>query len=102
VTDWLSLGASLVAGSSLAVVHFVGLWLTVRRVPSSSRSLLLLLGSSFARTGVTLTGFFVVASVDSSQLALCLAAFLLTRVVVLRRLGGQVAPALNTGRNLWN
>jgi len=93
MTDWLALGISLAIGTVAALLHFGGLWLTVRRIPSSSRPALLMLGSSLARTGLTLTGFFAVATVDSRQLPLCLVAFLLTRVGLLRRLGRQAPLA---------
>jgi F1F0 ATPase subunit 2 len=98
VADWLFLGISLAAGVGSAVVHFTGLWATVRRIPRSSRPTFLLLGSSIARTVFTLTVFFVVATIDLRQLPFCLVAFLLTRLVVLGLLGRQVSPALAEGR----
>jgi F1F0 ATPase subunit 2 len=102
VTDWLFLGISLGAGCALAVVHFTGLWVTVRRIALSSHSTLLLLGSSVARTLLTLTIFFGIATVDPRQLPFCLVAFLLTRLGILRLLGRHVPPAVPEGTHLCN
>ncbi len=86
MTDWLSLGVSLAAGLALGVLHFAGLWVTVRRMPTFRWPVLLTFGSFLARTAVTLSGFFLVARTDWRQLPVCVAVFLLARVAVLRQL----------------
>jgi len=102
VTDWLLLAMSLAVGLALSLVHFAGLWVTVRRIPTSSSPALLLLGSGIGRTVFTFTGFYLVASVDSHQLPFCLVAFFVARLALMRRLGSQRAPASKGWRLPWN
>lgn len=86
VTGWLPVAVSLTVGVVLGVIHFSGLWLTVRRLVMSRWPALVIFGSFGGRMAVSLSGFFLVARSDRAQLPVCLAAFLLTRLAVLRSL----------------
>ncbi|WP_169981388.1 N-ATPase subunit AtpR [Tautonia rosea] len=81
------------AGCCLGVLTFGGLWMTVRRLPTSRRPGLLLLGSFFARLGVCLTVFFVVMGGQWERLVACLIGLLVVRTVIIRRWGSNRVPA---------
>ncbi len=86
VSGWLPVAVSLTVGLVLGVFHFFGLWLTARRLATSRWPALLIFGSFGGRMALTLSGFFLVARSDRGQLPVCLAAFFLARLAVLRSL----------------
>ena len=90
MTSWL-LRLALLAGALLGAFFFGGLWWTVRKGLASERPALWFLGSLLLRTGMVLTGFYVVSQGHWSRLAVCLLGFLIARFVVVRRLAQ--APA---------
>jgi len=74
---------SLVAGMLLAGIQFTGLWLTIKRLPRSSRPSVLAMGSHFLRLAITLAGLAVIALAgDWVHLVAALVGFVLGRVVV--------------------
>lgn len=92
---------SLAAGLALGTFFFGGLWWTVRRLPTLKRPALVVFCSLLLRTGVTLGGFFVLASGHWQRLLGCLAGFALARGVsrwLSRRTApGRVEPAAAPG-----
>jgi F1F0 ATPase subunit 2 len=87
VSDWLALVLALVAGFGLGLFYFGGLWLTVRRIPTTRHPALLTLGSFVGRTLLTLAGFYLVMDGRWERLALCLLGFLAARTVLVRKWG---------------
>lgn len=84
---------SAIAGSLLAIGYFCGLWWTVRRLPKSSHPFQLLLVSSLIRTALVLAGFYLVMNGHWERLVVCLAGFMLTRLVCVRWIGMRQHPA---------
>jgi len=77
-----------IAGIALGVIYFGGLWLTLRRLATSSQPALLALGSYFGRLVSCLAGFVLVAlSAGLQGVLVCMAAFITTRMVMIRRWG---------------
>ncbi|MFW6127514.1 MAG: ATP synthase subunit I, partial [Thermodesulfobacteriota bacterium] len=70
-----------------------GLWLTVQRLPGARRPGLLTLLSLIIRLGVTLAGFYLVMAGRWERLLVCLAGFLLVRILLVRRLGPSSSPS---------
>ncbi len=87
VTDALWLALALVVGLALGVVYFGGLWLTVKRLPTTRRPALLFFGSFLARTALVVAGIYLVMDGRWERVAVCLAGLLVARVVLTRRLG---------------
>lgn len=75
---------SIVAGAVLGVIFFVGLWWTVRRAMTSRQPGLLVLGSMLGRTGLVMVGFYFVSGGQWQRLALCLAGFIVARIILVR------------------
>lgn len=78
---------ALAAGFGLGLGFFGGLWWTVQRVSRANRAAWLLPLSSLVRTVLALAGFWWVSSGDLVRLALCLAGWLIARLMMLRRYG---------------
>ena len=81
------------AGGLIGALAFGGLWLTVRRLPTSRRPGLLLLCSFVARLGVCLPLIFVVMGGHWERLVACFAGLLAVRTVMIRRWGPDRVPA---------
>lgn len=75
---------ALLAGVTLGVIFFGGLWWTVRRGASSPTPTRWFLGSLVLRTAIVLAGFHAVGAGQPLRLGLCLFGFLLARGIVLR------------------
>ena len=84
--SWLVL--SFVVGALLGAFYFAGLWLTVRRLPTTSPALWLV-ASFVIRTAVVLTGFFVVASGQWERVFTTLVGFLVSRAIVIHICGSS-------------
>lgn len=81
------LALSFAAGTILGTFYFLGLWLTLKRLPYSRKPVFLTLGSFFGRTGVSLLGFYlVVRGGHLERLLACFLGFMLMRFVTVRRL----------------
>jgi F1F0 ATPase subunit 2 len=78
--------AAALAGALLGTVYFGGLWLTIERIQRTSRPGILLFASFIVRLGVAMAGFYLVAGGELGRLAACLAAFLVTRWLFIKRL----------------
>jgi F1F0 ATPase subunit 2 len=80
--------ASLAAGMLLAFFYFRSLWHTVRNLPDFKHPLRCLSVSYAGRVVIVMTGFYLVMGTHPERLAMAMAGFLLTRHILVRRLGG--------------
>lgn len=71
------------SGMALGAVFFGGLWLTVKITLGSRYPVLWYFGSLLARVGITLTGFYYVASGSWVNMLICMLGFVISRFVVL-------------------
>jgi F1F0 ATPase subunit 2 len=101
MTDTLTLALALGMGMALGGMFFGGLWWTVRKGLASQRPALLFLGSFLLRTSIALAGLYFVAGGDWHRLLACLFGFVMTRLIVTKRLGVPVgtptSPANEAG-----
>lgn len=81
-----SLSLAVLAGLVLGLFYFGGLWLTVRKLTSSKRPGMLMMGSFAARLLITLCGFYLVMDGSWERILACMAGFLATRFVMTRML----------------
>jgi F1F0 ATPase subunit 2 len=86
MSDIPDLALVLLAGAVFGVIFFWGLWWTVQKALTSGSPALWFLGSMLVRTGLVLSGFYLVSQGHWSRLVACLLGFLLARVVVVKRL----------------
>ncbi len=70
------------AGLALGALFFGGLWCTVHLGVSSARAAVWFFVSLLVRTGIVLTGFYVVAGGHIDRLLICLVGFVVARIVV--------------------
>jgi F1F0 ATPase subunit 2 len=77
------------AGIILGAFYFYGLWLTVRRLPSARRPVVMSLSSFFGRLAVVLVGFYFVTADHWERLVVCLVGFLAARLVLVKIFGPQ-------------
>jgi len=78
---------SFTAGIFLGAVYFGGLWLTVRRLPDSGRPFVSMFWSFLLRAFMILAGFYFVMGNRWDHLLAVLLGFLLTRELLVRRIG---------------
>jgi F1F0 ATPase subunit 2 len=76
-----------VMGMSLGAIYFAGLWYTIQRLPDAKKPLNCLLCSFLLRVSFALTGFFLVMNGLWDQMVAVLGGFILTREILVRRLG---------------
>ena len=74
----------LLAGFGLGILFFGGLWITVRALPTAQHPALLALGSFWGRTAVTVAGIAWAADGTWQRAVICLAGFILARVMLSR------------------
>ena len=84
MTEAAWLLVALAAGLALGAVFFGGLWWTVARGLGSRFAALWFFGSLLLRTGVALFGFYLIGRDSWERLVVCLAGFLIARLVVTR------------------
>ncbi len=89
----ITLFLAFVAGLAVGLFYFGGLWLTVQRLPQAKHPGLLTLMSLIIRLGVTLLVFYLVMAGRWERLLVCLAGFLLVRLVLVRRWGPVSTPS---------
>ncbi|MEZ4934310.1 MAG: ATP synthase subunit I [Saprospiraceae bacterium] len=80
-TTWM---LTLLTGILLGIFFFGGLWWTIHKGLTSKYAGLWFLGSMLVRTGVVLTGFYFVSGGQWERIVVCLAGFIIARLVVLR------------------
>lgn len=71
-------------GFILGLLFFGGLWFTVRRLPAAHHPVLLTLGSFWIRVSFVAAGFVFVTRGRWQNAVLCLAGFIVGRIVLLR------------------
>ncbi len=84
MNETLSLLFAGMAGLALGTIFFGGLWWTIRKGVSSERPALLFLGSLLVRMSIALVGFYFVGLGNWQRLMVCLAGFILARLLVTR------------------
>jgi F1F0 ATPase subunit 2 len=84
MNETLTLVLALLTGLVLGAMFFGGLWWTVQKVVSSTRSTLWLLGSLLLRTSIALAGFYLIARGHWERLLVCLLGFMIARLIVTR------------------
>lgn len=100
MSPFLPLLLAFAAGLGLGLFYFGGLWLTVRRLPTSRYPVPLLLASFVARTAAVVAGFYFVMGVHWERVLACLVGFLVVRIVLTARLRPgrvPVAPGAREG-----
>jgi len=89
----LFLFLAFMAGVAVGLFYFGGLWLTIQRLPGALHPGVLTLVSLIIRLGVTLAVFYLVMAGRWERLLVCLAGFLLARILLVRRLGPVSSPS---------
>lgn len=74
------------AGAGLGTFYFLGLWWTVRKLPTARTPALWTVISFVVRSGVVLAGFYGVMAGRWENIMACLAGFILIRLWLVRRL----------------
>ena len=87
MNDMMLLAAAPLAGMLLGMMYFGGLWWTVRKGLASPKPAQWFIVSLVVRLGLTLTGFYLVASADWKRLLACLLGFIVARAIVIRLTG---------------
>lgn len=75
------------AGALIGAFYFGGLWLTVQRLPTTGRPVLLTVGSFAVRLGLAVLGFYLVSGGNVGRLLAAVAGFLVVRLYMTYRLG---------------
>jgi len=89
INEGWALLPALAAGVMLGLLFFGGLWWTVRRLAVTAHPALWMLGSFVLRTAIVLAGFYMVADSRWQNLIAALAGFILARILVQKRTGGE-------------
>lgn len=89
------LALGLLAGLLAGLVHFGGLWATLRTLPRLARPRLAFWASWLARTALALIGFRLALFLGTSCLFAAVAGFLAARTLLLHRLSLQEARPWN-------
>ncbi len=74
-------------GMLLGMVYYGGLWLSVQRLPQLRRPALWWLASFIVRTVLAVLGFYLASGGQWQCLLVSLAGFLVTRALLVRRIG---------------
>ena len=82
MNEFLFLAVPLATGLVLGALFFGGLWWTVGRALSSPQPALWFLASKLLRTAVVLGGFYEVGGGRWERWLLCLAGFVLSRLLI--------------------
>lgn len=72
------------AGAGLGLFFFGGLWMTVQRLPRARHPALLAAGSLLLRVSLSVVGFYLVMDGYWERLLVCLAGFVLMKVLLVR------------------
>jgi F1F0 ATPase subunit 2 len=81
----LRLAFDTMRGILLGVLFYGGLWLTVRRFPTTHHPLALALGSLLLRMAITLAGFYLIIDGQWQNAVAALAGFTAARVLIVNR-----------------
>jgi len=83
MSSWTAIIVAFSAGLGLGLLFFGGLWLTIRKLPSSSRPRVLFWSSFLIRNVVTVALFILLCQTDWLKWAATLAGFLTIRTALL-------------------
>ena len=86
VGEWLALMPYAALGGLLGVVHFGGLWWTVRRLAEVKRPALWMGGSFFLRTALVVFAFYWIVRAGWPATVTALAGFIVVRLLFGNRL----------------
>lgn len=86
----VDIAIGLIMGGMLSVFHFGGLWLVLKRMPRSSRPLLLFWGTTMIRYGLTIGGMYVALTIGGTVLFSACAGLYLVRLLVVPRLADKM------------
>jgi F1F0 ATPase subunit 2 len=92
MTEAAFLLLALAAGLVLGAVFFGGLWWTVARGVASRFTALWFFISLLLRSGVAMFGFYLVGRGSWERLVVCLAGFLVARLIVTRLTAPATLP----------
>ncbi len=82
MNEFIKIALAGVAGLGLGTFFFYGLWLTVRKILTTSRPILWMLGSFVVRVGIAVAGFYYVGNGNWPWLMACLLGFVFARFMV--------------------
>lgn len=82
MSDILYMILAFIAGITLGLFFFGGLWYTVKKVITEKIPAIWFLISFFLRISVVLIGFYYIAPGGWQRLIICLVGFIIARVVV--------------------
>ena len=86
MSDLLRIGVGVLCGLGMGLLFFGGLWMTVRRLPTSNRPMLVMLGSFALRTAVLGVCFYGLAELGGWMAVLSgLGGMLLMRMLLIGR-----------------
>ena len=74
---------AFIAGLLLGALFFGGLWFTVKKMITSTKPALLVLGSFVSRMVIVLTGFYFISTGNWQRLLIALAGFIIARFIVI-------------------
>lgn len=92
MTEAVPLALALATGLVLGAIFFGGLWWTVRRGMTSEWSALWFCGSWLLRTGLVVAGFLLITRGHWERLLVCLAGFVVARLIVMRQIRSADKP----------
>jgi F1F0 ATPase subunit 2 len=96
MSEALLVGGSVLAGVALSVPMFGGLWWTLRRLPSARWPWVFAVASFWARSSITVVGFYLITAGDWRRGLAALIGFLIGRTMLLRMLE-PTRPAAASG-----
>lgn len=85
MTEATRILGGLAAGGALSLLHFGGLWITLRTLPRVARPRLWFMGSALTRYGLTLGGMWLLMQWGVAPLVAACAGFWLARSVFVPR-----------------
>ena len=74
---------AFIAGLLLGALFFGGLWFTVKKMSTSAKPALLVLGSFVSRMVVVLIGFYFIGAGNWQRLLIALLGFIIARFIVI-------------------
>lgn len=87
MNDFMMIILSLAIGAGLGIFYFGGLWLTLKKLPSSGNPYFLTLGSFFGRTVLSLSVFYLISRGGQwERLLISLFGFIMMKVFLVFRL----------------
>lgn len=84
ISEIFSFVTPFFSGIFVSLFYHIGLWWTVKALPSSPRPVLLSAGSFYIRMGITLFVFYLVMNNSWKRLAVCLLGFLVVKYTMTR------------------